>query len=125
MFQGKLLYCHPPPHINPKDFQPQHSNFQRRDLDGKDLSSTTNKQKIKRIENTVDKNFFHQVHTPQDNYNGSYGVFSTNYIDYGNLNLDICISYRKMYELCPKVFSQSWVTNQEVDLLDLERLGQK
>lgn len=57
---GKLLYCHPPPHINPKDFQPQHSNFQRRDLDGKDLSSTTNKQKIKRIENTVDKNFFHQ-----------------------------------------------------------------
>lgn len=58
---GKLLYCHPPPHINPKDFQPQHSSFQRKDLDVCDLSSDSNpQQKIKRIENTVDKNFFHQ-----------------------------------------------------------------
>ncbi|KAM7387926.1 hypothetical protein PAMP_024135 [Pampus punctatissimus] len=57
---GKLLYCHPPPHINAKDFQPQHSKFQKRELDNCDLSLSTNKQKIKRIENVVDKNFFHQ-----------------------------------------------------------------
>lgn len=56
---GKLLYCHPPPHINAEDFQPQHNTFLNRDLDCPDLS-TTNKQKIKRIENVVDKNFFHQ-----------------------------------------------------------------
>ncbi|XP_062412731.1 large subunit GTPase 1 homolog [Sardina pilchardus] len=56
---GKLLYCHPPPHINPKDFQPQHSQFEERPLDL--LDSGTNKQtKVKRIENTVDKHFFHQ-----------------------------------------------------------------
>lgn len=57
---GKLLFCHPPPHINAKDFQPQHSKFQKTDSDNCDLSSSTNKQKIKRIENVVDKNFFHQ-----------------------------------------------------------------
>ncbi|XP_022594900.1 large subunit GTPase 1 homolog [Seriola dumerili] len=57
---GKLLYCHPPPHINAEDFQPQHCKFQNRDS-GCDLSTITNKQqKIKRIENVVDKNFFHQ-----------------------------------------------------------------
>ncbi|XP_076007489.1 large subunit GTPase 1 homolog [Genypterus blacodes] len=58
---GKLLYCHPPPHINAEDFQPQHSKFQRDDeMDG-DLSGATNTQhKVRRIENTVDKNFFHQ-----------------------------------------------------------------
>ncbi|XP_076134931.1 large subunit GTPase 1 homolog [Alosa pseudoharengus] len=56
---GKLLYCHPPPHINPKDFQPQHSRFEERPLDL--FASGTNKQsKVKRIENTVDKHFFHQ-----------------------------------------------------------------
>ncbi|KAL7397206.1 hypothetical protein ABVT39_018479 [Epinephelus coioides] len=57
---GKLLYCHPPPHINAEDFQPQHNKFLNRDTDCCDLSATTNKQKIKRIENVVDKNFFHQ-----------------------------------------------------------------
>ncbi|XP_037105568.1 large subunit GTPase 1 homolog [Syngnathus acus] len=56
---GKLLYCHPPPHIEPEDFQPQHSKFQRNDLNNGDLSSSGNKGKIKRIENPVDKNFFH------------------------------------------------------------------
>uniref|UniRef100_UPI0037E749A9 large subunit GTPase 1 homolog n=1 Tax=Semicossyphus pulcher TaxID=241346 RepID=UPI0037E749A9 len=56
---GKLLYCHPPPHINVEDFQPQHNNFLNRDLDC-DLSLIPNKRKIKRIENVVDKNFFHQ-----------------------------------------------------------------
>ncbi|KAM4575284.1 large subunit GTPase 1 homolog [Fundulus diaphanus] len=58
---GKLLYCHPPPHINPEDFQHQHSKFQKRELDSLDLSAVTNRpQKIKRIENVVDKTFFHQ-----------------------------------------------------------------
>lgn len=60
---GKLLYCHPPPHIDAKDFQPQHNKFLNGDSDGCDLSyTTTNKpRKIKRIENVVDKNFFHQA----------------------------------------------------------------
>ncbi|XP_070765209.1 large subunit GTPase 1 homolog [Enoplosus armatus] len=57
---GKLLYCHPPPRINVEDFQPQHNKFLNRDSDSCDLSATTNKQKIRRIENVVDKNFFHQ-----------------------------------------------------------------
>lgn len=57
---GKLLYCHPPPHINAEDFQPQHNKFLNRDSDCSDPSTTTNQQKIKRIENVVDKNFFHQ-----------------------------------------------------------------
>ncbi|XP_044057040.1 large subunit GTPase 1 homolog [Siniperca chuatsi] len=57
---GKLLYCHPPPHINAEDFQPQHNKFLNRDSDSCDLSATTNKHKIRRIENVVDKNFFHQ-----------------------------------------------------------------
>ncbi|XP_055077104.1 large subunit GTPase 1 homolog [Periophthalmus magnuspinnatus] len=58
---GKLLYCHPPPSVNPEDFQPQHSNFQKRDRDqSHDSSAKNNNLKIRRIENTVDKNFFHQ-----------------------------------------------------------------
>lgn len=61
---GKLLYCHPPPNINPQDFQPQHSNFQNNDVEQCDNFSIQNKnqkhQKIRRIENSVDKNFFHQ-----------------------------------------------------------------
>lgn len=57
---GKLLYCYPPPHINSEDFQPQHKKFLSRDSDNCDLSATTNKQGVKRIENVVDKNFFHQ-----------------------------------------------------------------
>ncbi|KAM9383864.1 large subunit GTPase 1 homolog [Pholidichthys leucotaenia] len=58
---GKLLYCHPPPHINPEDFQPQHKRFQKRDMDNCDFTTVGNKQqKTKRIENVVDKNFFHQ-----------------------------------------------------------------
>lgn len=59
--QGKLLYCHPPPHINATDFQPKHKNFVNRDSECCDLSATANKQKIKRIENVVDKDFFHEV----------------------------------------------------------------
>ncbi|XP_022071356.2 large subunit GTPase 1 homolog [Acanthochromis polyacanthus] len=61
---GKLLYCHPPPHIRAEDFQPQHNKFQRRDSDGYDPNtehrSSNKQQKIRRIENVVDKNFFHQ-----------------------------------------------------------------
>uniref|UniRef100_A0A8C6QBJ9 Large subunit GTPase 1 homolog n=1 Tax=Nothobranchius furzeri TaxID=105023 RepID=A0A8C6QBJ9_NOTFU len=58
---GKLLFCHPPPHVNPEDFQPQHSKFLRRDSDVGDSSAASHKQpKLKRIENVVDKNFFHQ-----------------------------------------------------------------
>ncbi|KAI2659083.1 hypothetical protein H4Q32_023282 [Labeo rohita] len=58
---GKLLYCHPPPHINPKDFQPQHARFARRNEGDKESTSDADKpSKVKRIENTVDKNFFHQ-----------------------------------------------------------------
>ncbi|XP_054458684.1 large subunit GTPase 1 homolog [Anoplopoma fimbria] len=59
---GKLLYCHPPPHINAQDFQPQHNQFLKIDSDCCDLSSTTTSKhhKIRRIENVVDKNFFHQ-----------------------------------------------------------------
>lgn len=58
---GKLLYCHPPPHIDAETFQPQHNKFQSRDLDDCNFSTgTSNPKKIKRIENVVDKNFFHQ-----------------------------------------------------------------
>ncbi|XP_005921035.1 large subunit GTPase 1 homolog [Haplochromis burtoni] len=58
---GKLLHCHPPPHIKAEDFQPQHKKFEKRDSDSSDLSTVMNRQhKIKRIENVVDKNFFHQ-----------------------------------------------------------------
>ncbi|XP_058494415.1 large subunit GTPase 1 homolog [Solea solea] len=56
---GKLLYCHPPPHINAEDFQPQHNKFLKRDSDC-DFSSAKKQQKIQRIENPVDSNFFHQ-----------------------------------------------------------------
>lgn len=58
---GKLLYCHSPPHINPKDFQPQHARFARQ-TGGKEKSCgcVEKPYKVKRIENTVDKNFFHQ-----------------------------------------------------------------
>uniref|UniRef100_A0A8C5GQS8 Large subunit GTPase 1 homolog n=1 Tax=Gouania willdenowi TaxID=441366 RepID=A0A8C5GQS8_GOUWI len=58
---GRLLYCHPPPHVDAENFQPQHCKFQRKEEDVNDLCTATNKpQKIKRIENVVDKNFFHQ-----------------------------------------------------------------
>ncbi|KAM9832352.1 large subunit GTPase 1 homolog [Neosynchiropus ocellatus] len=56
---GKLLYCHPPPHINAEDFQPQHSKFHKTEIDNTVFSSATNRTKVKRIENVVDKTFFH------------------------------------------------------------------
>ncbi|XP_053491053.1 large subunit GTPase 1 homolog [Ictalurus furcatus] len=58
---GKLLYCHPPPLINAKDFQPQHLKFVNQTIKGGPSTCTNNKPpKIKQIENTVDKTFFHQ-----------------------------------------------------------------
>ncbi|KAL7867373.1 hypothetical protein AOLI_G00151870 [Acnodon oligacanthus] len=57
---GKLLYCHPPPHINAKDFQPQHLKFARQDIKADPVIHAVNPSKVKRIENSVDKNFFHQ-----------------------------------------------------------------
>lgn len=59
--QGKLLYCHPPLHINAKDFQPQHLNFVNQTLNTGPSASVTKLSRVKQIENTVDKNFFHQV----------------------------------------------------------------
>uniref|UniRef100_A0AAY4DW47 Large subunit GTPase 1 homolog n=1 Tax=Denticeps clupeoides TaxID=299321 RepID=A0AAY4DW47_9TELE len=59
---GKLLYCHPPPHINALEFQPQHSRFKNSSIPTDGVSSTLHNKanKFTRIENTVDKNFFHQ-----------------------------------------------------------------
>ncbi|XP_028650873.1 large subunit GTPase 1 homolog [Erpetoichthys calabaricus] len=59
---GKLLYCYPPPHINPADFQPKHSRIEK-ELTCVDNGYTTAQNKTKpinRIENPVDKNFFSQ-----------------------------------------------------------------
>lgn len=58
---GKLLYCHPPPHILAADFQPQHRTFLPTDGEDVDPSkASTSQHKVRRIENTVDKSFFHQ-----------------------------------------------------------------
>ena len=59
--QGKLLYCHPPPHIRAEDFQHQHGTFLPREYDPADPGTDGNTNRIRRIENPVDKNFFHQV----------------------------------------------------------------
>ncbi|XP_062868702.1 large subunit GTPase 1 homolog [Trichomycterus rosablanca] len=57
---GKLLFCHPPPHINAKDFQPQHSKFINQTVQCGDSACLPKPSKTKQIENTVDKTFFHQ-----------------------------------------------------------------
>ncbi|RXM95756.1 Large subunit GTPase 1-like [Acipenser ruthenus] len=57
---GKLLYCHPPPHIKASDFQPQHDK-KINDEEEQGATRTGKPLKVKRIENTVDKNFFHQA----------------------------------------------------------------
>ncbi|XP_033883901.2 large subunit GTPase 1 homolog [Acipenser ruthenus] len=56
---GKLLYCHPPPHIKASDFQPQHDKKLNNEKE-QGATRTGKSQKVKRIENTVDKNFFNQ-----------------------------------------------------------------
>ncbi|XP_072111386.1 large subunit GTPase 1 homolog [Mobula birostris] len=59
---GKLLYCHPPPGIDPAHFQNYHAIFEEHivtcDKTSTELKGKQNK--VKRIENDVDKNFFHQ-----------------------------------------------------------------
>ncbi|KAF4083386.1 hypothetical protein AMELA_G00140610 [Ameiurus melas] len=57
---GKLLYCHPPPLINAKDFQPQHLKFVNQTIKSGPSTCTNKPPKVKQIENTVDKTFFHQ-----------------------------------------------------------------
>ncbi|XP_026770952.3 large subunit GTPase 1 homolog [Pangasianodon hypophthalmus] len=57
---GKLLYCHPPPHINAKDFQPQHLKFVNQTIKSGPSTCISKPPKVKQIENTVDKTFFHQ-----------------------------------------------------------------
>ncbi|KAG8445120.1 hypothetical protein GDO86_010043 [Hymenochirus boettgeri] len=58
---GKLLYCHPPPGIEPSDFQPQFSKY-RKENNGQTCEEVNvhSRRKTKQIENVVDKNFFHQ-----------------------------------------------------------------
>ncbi|XP_035190728.1 large subunit GTPase 1 homolog [Oxyura jamaicensis] len=58
---GKLLYCHPPPGIDPNDFQHQHER--RPDSRTVQASRQVKPEKntnVKQIENVVDKTFFHQ-----------------------------------------------------------------
>ncbi|KAM5165564.1 large subunit GTPase 1 homolog [Mantella aurantiaca] len=58
---GKLLYCHSPPGIDPSDFQFRHAAYQERNAACEGVEARShNSKKIKRIENVVDKNFFHQ-----------------------------------------------------------------
>ncbi|XP_069753140.1 large subunit GTPase 1 homolog [Narcine bancroftii] len=59
---GKLLYSHPPPGIDPVNFQDHHFRFEEHIVTcDKNSTKLKGKQnKAKRIENDVDKNFFHQ-----------------------------------------------------------------
>ncbi|XP_024064906.1 large subunit GTPase 1 homolog isoform X2 [Terrapene carolina triunguis] len=57
---GKLLYCYPPPGIDPKDFQHRHERYtQHKAMQGNAEKSERNLN-AKQIENVVDKTFFHQ-----------------------------------------------------------------
>ncbi|XP_014638558.1 PREDICTED: large subunit GTPase 1 homolog [Ceratotherium simum simum] len=58
---GKLLYCHPPPGIDPVTFQHQHQRLLENKTNGGEIKMQPggNKQ-AKQIENVVDKTFFHQ-----------------------------------------------------------------
>uniref|UniRef100_A0A8C5UQB9 Large subunit GTPase 1 homolog n=1 Tax=Malurus cyaneus samueli TaxID=2593467 RepID=A0A8C5UQB9_9PASS len=58
---GKLLYCHPPPGIDPNDFQHQHQRCPTsRTVQGTGQVKPEKNTKAKQIENVVDKTFFHQ-----------------------------------------------------------------
>ncbi|KFO90631.1 Large subunit GTPase 1, partial [Buceros rhinoceros silvestris] len=58
---GKLLYCHPPPGIDPNDFQHQHQRCpQSRSMQASGQVKPEKNTKTKQIENVVDKTFFHQ-----------------------------------------------------------------
>ncbi|NWI88381.1 LSG1 GTPase, partial [Pitta sordida] len=58
---GKLLYCHPPPGIDPNDFQHQHQRcLENRTVQATGQVKPEKNTKVKQIENVVDKSFFHQ-----------------------------------------------------------------
>ncbi|XP_063772498.1 large subunit GTPase 1 homolog isoform X2 [Pseudophryne corroboree] len=58
---GKLLYGHPPPGVEPSDFQPQHLVYkERKVVHGRAEPSAHGSKKITHIENVVDKTFFNQ-----------------------------------------------------------------
>ncbi|NXU73100.1 LSG1 GTPase, partial [Oreotrochilus melanogaster] len=58
---GKLLYCHPPPGIDPNDFQHQHQRWpENRTMQASGPVKPEKNTKAKQIENVVDKTFFHQ-----------------------------------------------------------------
>ncbi|XP_051482585.1 large subunit GTPase 1 homolog isoform X2 [Apus apus] len=58
---GKLLYCHPPPGIDPNDFQHQHQRCpENRTVQARGPVKPEKNTKAKQIENVVDKTFFHQ-----------------------------------------------------------------
>ncbi|NXC21971.1 LSG1 GTPase, partial [Corythaeola cristata] len=58
---GKLLYCHPPPGIDPNDFQHQHQRCpESRTVQANGQVKPEKNTKAKQIENVVDKTFFHQ-----------------------------------------------------------------
>ncbi|XP_068001734.1 large subunit GTPase 1 homolog isoform X2 [Melanerpes formicivorus] len=58
---GKLLYCHPPPGVDPNDFQHQHQRCpESRTMQATGQMKPEKNTKAKQIENVVDKAFFHQ-----------------------------------------------------------------
>ncbi|OXB63982.1 hypothetical protein ASZ78_014746 [Callipepla squamata] len=58
---GKLLYCHPPPGIDPDNFQYQHKKCpESRIVQASGPVKPNKNTKAKQIENVVDKTFFHQ-----------------------------------------------------------------
>ncbi|NXH97493.1 LSG1 GTPase, partial [Pachycephala philippinensis] len=58
---GKLLYCHPPPGIDPNDFQHQHQRRpESRTVQATGRVKPEKNTKAEQIENVVDKTFFHQ-----------------------------------------------------------------
>ncbi|XP_054241936.1 large subunit GTPase 1 homolog [Indicator indicator] len=58
---GKLLYCHPPPGVDPNDFQHQHQRCpESRSVQTTGQVKPEKNTKAKQIENVVDKAFFHQ-----------------------------------------------------------------
>ncbi|GCC23180.1 hypothetical protein chiPu_0001573 [Chiloscyllium punctatum] len=59
---GKLLYCHSPPDIDPAHFQFQHAKLEECGVvcDENGTNFKRKQHNLKRIENYVDKSFFHQ-----------------------------------------------------------------
>lgn len=71
--QGKLLYCHPPPGIDPDGFQHQHERCpESRTVQASGPEKPKNNTKAKQIENVVDKSFFHQVNLGRDFFRSYY-----------------------------------------------------